>query len=209
MPRSTVLPGADEAFSGRREAMSVLNRHYVFNTPILPPFPPEYEEAFFAMGCFWGAERLFWGQNGVWTTAVGYAGGTTPNPTYEEVCTGRTGHAEVVRVIFDPKRIGYRELLALFWERHDPTQGMRQHADVGTQYRSMLLVVDDAQRAAAEVTRDAYALALAKQGCGRITTTIQPLAAFYYAEAPQQQYLAKNPRGSCELQGTGVACAIG
>ncbi len=209
MQRSTVLPSPDEALPGRRETMAVTNRHYVLNTPILPPFPPEYEEAYFAMGCFWGAERLFWEQDGVWTTAVGYAGGTTPNPTYKEVCTGRTGHAEVVRVVFDPKRIGYRDLLALFWERHDPTQGMRQHGDVGTQYRSMLLVADDTQRAAAEATRDTYASALLEQHCGEITTTIQSLDAFYYAENFHQQYLAKTPRGSCELQGTGVVCARG
>lgn len=160
------------------------------------------------MGCFWGAERLFWGLEGVFTTAVGYAGGGTPNPTYGEVCSGLTGHAEVVRVIFDPTRLGYEALLTVFWEHHDPTQGMRQYADIGTQYRSLIFTTSPAQAALAEATRTAYSQALASRGLGPITTVIAPAPVFYYAEAYHQQYLAKNPTGYCGLKGTGISCPV-
>jgi peptide-methionine (S)-S-oxide reductase len=188
--------------------MPVPARHFVSAHPIAPPFPAGLEVAELAMGCFWGAERLFWETPGVWTTAVGYEGGDTPNPTYDEVCTGRTGHAEVVRVVFDPAKVGYAALLRLFWESHDPTQGMRQGNDVGTQYRSAIFATSPAQRAAAEASRDAYQAALDRAGAGRITTEIREAAPFYYAEAYHQQYLGKNPGGYCGLAGTGVSCPM-
>ena len=182
-------------------------RHFVNGNKLEPPFPG-MEEATFGMGCFWGAERKFWEQKGVYSTMVGYAGGHTENPTYREVCTGRTGHAEVVRVVFDPKVIGYDDLLRVFWENHDPTQGMRQGNDVGTQYRSAIYYADDAQRRAAEASRDAYQERLRKAGYGEITTEIAPVPPFYYAEDYHQQYLAKNPDGYCGIGGTGVACPV-
>jgi len=203
------MPTPEEALPGRRVPVHVTNRHLVLGNPILPPFPAGLEEAVFGLGCFWGAERKFWQTPGVWTTAVGYAGGYTPNPTYEEVCSGRTGHAEVVRVIFDPKQVAWAELLRIFWESHDPTQGMRQGNDVGTQYRSAIYVTSEAQRRAAEASRDAYQRALASAGHGTITTEIREAPVFYYAEDYHQQYLAKNPGGYCGLGGTGVSCPVG
>jgi len=189
--------------------MKVANRHFVLERPLLPPFPGNLEEAVFGMGCFWGVERLFWQLPGVWTTAAGYAGGAVPDPTYEDVCGGRTGHAEVVRVVFDPARIRYEDLLTTFWENHDPTQGARQGNDVGTQYRSLIVVADAAQRQAAEASRAQYQQALSARGLGKITTDIVDPVPFYYAEDYHQQYLAKNPGGYCGLKGTGVVCAIG
>jgi peptide-methionine (S)-S-oxide reductase len=203
------MPSAAQALPGRRQATPVENRHFVNERPIQPPFPTGLETAIFGLGCFWGAERKFWQADGVWTTAVGYAGGHTPNPTYEEVCTGLTGHNEVVLVVFDPKKVSYEALLRLFWESHDPTQGMRQGNDVGTQYRSGIYVTSPAQRAAAEGSRDAYQKVLGKAGYGRITTEIPDAPTFYYAEDYHQQYLAKNPGGYCGLGGTGVACPVG
>jgi peptide-methionine (S)-S-oxide reductase len=203
------LPAAGEALAGRSEKMPVSARHVVSGAPMQPPFPDGIELGTFGMGCFWGAERLFWKQPGVLSTAVGYAGGATPNPTYEEVCSGRTGHAEVVQVAFDPKRVSYDDLLKVFWEGHDPTQGMRQGNDSGTQYRSAIYVHGDAQRIAAEASRDAYAQAIGAVGHGPITTEIAPAPPFYYAENHHQQYLAKNPNGYCGLGGTGVACPVG
>jgi peptide-methionine (S)-S-oxide reductase len=197
-----------DALPGRPEPMPVPARHEVLGTPLEPPFPAGLERAVVGMGCFWGAERVFWQAPGVYTTAVGYAGGFTPNPTYEEVCSGRTGHTEAVLVVFDPATIGYDEVLRLFWENHDPTQGMRQGNDVGTQYRSLVLYEDDAQRAAAEASRAAYARELARAGYGDVTTELAA-GPFYYAEAYHQQYLAKNPNGYCGLGGTGVACPAG
>ena len=202
--RST-LPSAPEALPGRRTPIEVPVEHFVSGHRIVPPFPPAMHEALFAMGCFWGAERLFWTLPGVYATAVGYAGGLTPNPTYREVCTGLTGHAEVVRVIYDPARIGYEALLRAFWESHDPTQGMRQGADEGTQYRSAIFTADDAQREAAEASRRAYQSRLTAAGHAPITTEIAPAPLFYYAEDYHQQYLAKNPDGYCGLGGCGVA----
>ena len=184
-------------------------RHEVLGTPLKGPFPSGVDTAIFGMGCFWGAERIFWEAGGVYTTAVGYAGGFTPNPTYKEVCSGRTGHAEVVLVAFEPASASYEEVLRLFWEGHDPTQGMRQGNDVGTQYRSLILWHDEAQRAAAEASQDAYQEMLTRAGHGTITTEIAPAADFYYAESYHQQYLAKNPGGYCGLGGTGVACPVG
>ena len=203
------MPTAAEALPGRASPMRAPERHFVSGRPLKPPFPAGLEQALFGLGCFWGAERKFWEAPGVHVTAVGYAGGHTPNPTYEEVCTGRTGHAEVVRVVFDPKAISYDALLRLFWESHDPTQGMRQGNDVGTQYRSAIYVYGDAQRHAAEASREAYQRALAKAGHGPVTTEIREDPEFYYAEDYHQQYLAKNPDGYCGLGGTGVACPIG
>jgi len=194
---------------GRDTEMPVPAKHEVLGTPLRGPFPDGVETAIFGMGCFWGAERLFWQADGVYTTAVGYAGGTTPNPTYEEVCSGRTGHTEAVLVAFDTTATSYEEMLKLFWEGHDPTQGMRQGADVGTQYRSALLFNDDAQRIAAEASRAAYQEMLTRAGHGEITTELAPAGEFYYAEAYHQQYLAKNPGGYCGLGGTGVSCPIG
>jgi peptide-methionine (S)-S-oxide reductase len=188
----------------------VTNRHLVLGNPILPPFPDGLQQAVFGLGCFWGAERKFWQTEGVYATAAGYAGGHTPNPTYEEVCSGRTGHTEVVLVVFDPARVSYERLLKIFWESHDPTQGMRQGNDVGTQYRSAIYTSDEAQRAAAEASREAYQRALAASGhAGAITTEIREAPAFYYAEDYHQQYLEKNPGGYCGLGGTGVTCPVG
>jgi len=203
------LPTAAEALPGRPESMSVPERHFVNGHRLAPPYPEGLEVATFGMGCFWGAERAFWTLPGVWSTAVGYAGGPTPNPTYREVCTGRTGHAEVVQVVFDPRRISYDDLLRVFWESHDPTQGMRQGNDVGTQYRSAIYVHSQAQKRAAEAARDAYGRALAAEGMGPIGTEIREAPPFYFAEEYHQQYLAKNPDGYCGLGGTGVACPVG
>jgi peptide-methionine (S)-S-oxide reductase len=189
--------------------MPIPPAHFVNGAPIAPPFPEGLEMALFGLGCFWGAERKFWKAPGVFTTAVGYAGGFTPNPTYKEVCTGATGHTEVVLVVFDPRKTGYDALLTLFWESHDPTQGMRQGNDAGTQYRSAIYVFSDAQQAAAEASRDAYQRALTAAGYGPITTEIAPAPEFYYAEDYHQQYLAKNPNGYCGLGGTGVSCPSG
>jgi peptide-methionine (S)-S-oxide reductase len=199
----------DEALPGRGQRMTVPARHEVLGTPLEPPFPAGLEQAVFALGCFWGAERVFWRAPGVYTTAAGYAGGYTPNPTYEEVCTGRTGHAEAVLVVFDPQQTSYEELLRLFWENHDPTQGMRQGNDAGTQYRSAVYFTSEAQRRAAEESRATYQAQLAAAGYGEITTEIAEAGAFYYAEPYHQQYLQKNPNGYCGLGGTGVACPVG
>ncbi|HVL99494.1 MAG TPA: peptide-methionine (S)-S-oxide reductase MsrA [Egibacteraceae bacterium] len=201
--------GRDQALPGRDTPMGVTRPHAVLGTPLTPPFPATHEQAVFAMGCFWGAERVFWQTPGVFTTAVGYAGGFTPNPTYEEVCSGRTGHAEAVLVVFDPARVSYQELLKHFWEGHDPTQGMRQGNDVGTQYRSAVYTSTDAQLAVAAATREAYQQRLAGAGYGDITTEIREAGPFYYAEDYHQQYLAKNPGGYCGLGRTGVACPTG
>jgi peptide-methionine (S)-S-oxide reductase len=202
----THMPAPQEALPGRAEAMPVVNRHYVNGNPIKPPFPEGLEMAMFGLGCFWGAERKFWQTPGVYSTAVGYAGGYTPNPTYEEVCTARTGHNEVVRVTFDPQKISYGDLLKIFWEAHNPTQGMRQGNDTGTQYRSGIYTCNVSQQAAAEESRTRYQEALTKSGLGTITTEIILAPEFYYAEDYHQQYLAKNPGGYCGLDGTGVTC---
>jgi peptide-methionine (S)-S-oxide reductase len=201
------VPTSDQALPGRDQPLPVPDAHHVNGHPLRPPFPEGLETAMFAMGCFWGAERIFWQAPGVFTTAVGYAAGHTHNPTYEEVCSGMTGHTEAVLVVFDPKAIGYGDLLRLFWESHDPTQGMRQGNDVGTQYRSGIYAYTPEQRALAEASRDAYQAALSETGHGQITTEILDAPAFYYAEAYHQQYLAKNPGGYCGLGGTGVSCA--
>jgi peptide-methionine (S)-S-oxide reductase len=203
------LPTPAEALPGRPDPVPVPERHFVSGARIVPPFPEGHEVADLGLGCFWGAERAFWELPGVYATAVGYQGGLTPNPTYREVCTGRTGHAEVVRVVFDPRRLSYDDLLRAFWESHDPTQGMRQGNDAGTQYRSAIYVHSEAQRRAAEASRDAYGRALRARGFGPITTEIRDAPAFYYAEEYHQQYLAKNPGGYCGLGGTGVSCPIG
>jgi peptide-methionine (S)-S-oxide reductase len=203
------MPDPDQALRGREERMPVPARHEVLGTPLEPPFPEGAELALFGMGCFWGAERVFWQAPGVISTSVGYAGGYTPNPTYEEVCSGRTGHNEVVRVVFDPAVTSYDALLRLFWENHDPTQGMRQGNDVGTQYRSGVYVYSEAQRAAAEASRDAYERRLGEAGFGPITTEITDAPEFFYAEDYHQQYLAKVPNGYCGLGGTGVSCPVG
>jgi peptide-methionine (S)-S-oxide reductase len=202
------IPRREETLPGRAERVPVAARHFVLGTPMEPPFPG-MELALLGMGCFWGAERKFWQMSGVHTTAVGYAGGSTPNPTYREVCSGLTGHAEVVRVVFDPKILSYAALLKVFWESHDPTQGMRQGNDVGTQYRSGIYHYDDSQRRGAETSRVAYQEMLSAAGYGDITTEILPAPEFYYAEDYHQQYLAKNPSGYCGLGGTGVSCPIG
>lgn len=203
------MPSPEDALPGRREALiQPPDRHFVLGTPMVEPFQG-MELAMFGMGCFWGAERKFWQTEGVHSTQVGYAGGYTPNPTYEEVCSGRTGHNEVVRVAFDPNRISYEDLLAVFWENHDPTQGMRQGNDLGTQYRSGIYTYGDAQLASAESCRSAYGAKLHENGYGAITTEICPAPTFYYAEAYHQQYLGKNPNGYCGLGGTGVSCPIG
>ncbi|MBF2074108.1 MAG: peptide-methionine (S)-S-oxide reductase MsrA [Synechococcales cyanobacterium C42_A2020_086] len=198
------LPTPEEALPGRAEEMPVPERHFVNGNPLKPPFPDGMELAMFGLGCFWGAERKFWQQEGVFSTAVGYAAGITPNPTYREVCSGMTGHNEVVRVVYDPTVISYETLLKIFWESHDPTQGMRQGNDVGTQYRSGIYVYSEAQRQAAEASRDAYQQALTQAGYGKITTEILDAPPFYYAEDYHQQYLAKNPGGYCGLGGTNV-----
>ena len=203
--RQIQLPAPGEALPGRDQVMTVTNRHWVHGCPLLPPFPEGLELALLGLGCFWGAERRFWQLEGVWTTAVGYAAGLTPNPSYEEVCTGMTGHNEVVRVVFDPARIGYAQVLKTFWESHNPTQGMRQGNDVGTQYRSGIYYMSEAQRLAAEASRERFAMALAANQRGTITTEILPAPEFYYAEDYHQQYLAKNPGGYCGLGGCGVA----
>ena len=203
------MPDPERAPRGREQRMPVPARHEVLGTPLEPPFPEGAELALFGMGCFWGAERIFWQAPGVISTSVGYAGGYTPNPTYEEVCSGRTGHNEVVRVVFDPSATSYEALLKLFWEGHDPTQGMRQGNDVGTQYRSAVYTYSDAQREAAEASREAYGRRLAEAGHGEITTEITDAPDFYYAEDYHQQYLAKVPNGYCGLGGTGVSCPVG
>ncbi|HZH27683.1 MAG TPA: peptide-methionine (S)-S-oxide reductase MsrA [Azospirillaceae bacterium] len=202
------MPLPSEALPGRDTPMDVPARHAVLGTPMKPPFPDGIGTAVFGMGCFWGAERLFWTLPGVYTTAVGYAGGFTANPTYEEVCSGRTAHAEVVLVAFDPARIGYEQLLQTFWENHDPTQGMRQGNDIGTQYRSCIHVQTPDQRAAAERSRQAYAEALGRAGLDPVTTEIVEAPVFYYAETYHQQYLHKNPNGYCGIGGTGVTCPM-
>jgi peptide-methionine (S)-S-oxide reductase len=207
--RKLAIPGPDEALPGRSTPLAVPKRHLVLDAPLLPPFPAGTAQAMFGMGCFWGAERKFWQASGVVTTAVGYAAGLTPNPTYEEVCSGMTGHNEVVLVVFDPTRTAYAALLRIFWENHDPTQGMRQGNDIGTQYRSGIYCVDPDQTRAAIASRDAFAAALRTAGYGPVTTEIMPAPAFYYAEAYHQQYLARNPNGYCGLGGTGVACPVG
>jgi peptide-methionine (S)-S-oxide reductase len=203
------LPTPEEALPGRAEEMPVPKRHYVNGNSLKPPYPGGMELAVFGMGCFWGAERKFWQLEGVFSTAVGYAAGITPNPTYKEVCSGRTGHNEVVLVVFDPNVISYSELLKVFWENHNPTQGMRQGNDVGTQYRSGIYVYSEEQKKQAEVSRDAYQQALSASGYGEITTEILDAPEFYYAEDYHQQYLAKNPNGYCGLGGTNVACPVG
>lgn len=200
----SALPTADQALPGRSEAMPVPAAHFVNGNALQAPFPAGLEQAVFALGCFWGAERRFWQQAGVWTTAVGYAGGHTPNPTYDETCSGLTGHTEVVLVVFDPQLISYEALLKVFWEAHNPTQGMRQGNDIGTQYRSAIYCYGDAQLAAAQASQAQFQTALEQAGFGPITTEIRPAPPFYYAEAYHQQYLAKNPGGYCGLGGTGV-----
>jgi peptide-methionine (S)-S-oxide reductase len=207
--KPTHMVTAEDALPGRSEPMPVPERHEVLGTPLTPPFPQGLEQAVVGMGCFWGAERVFWRAPGVYTTAVGYAGGFTPNPTYQEVCSGRTGHTEAVLVVFDPKVTSYEEILKLFWENHDPTQGMRQGNDVGTQYRSAVYFMNDAQREAAEASRDMFQRELTQAGYGEISTEIAAAGPFYYAEDYHQQYLAKNPNGYCGLGGTGVACPVG
>jgi len=199
----------DKALPGRSEAMPVPARHEVLGTSLVPPFPEGFEHAIVGMGCFWGAERVFWQAPGVYTTAVGYAGGFTPNPTYEEVCSGRTGHAEVVLLVFDPAKTSYDEMLRLFWENHDPTQGMRQGNDAGTQYRSLILCNTPGERERAERSREMFQQALASSGYSEITTEIADGDEFFYAEPYHQQYLAKNPNGYCGLGGTGVSCPVG
>jgi peptide-methionine (S)-S-oxide reductase len=208
--KSAEMPTPASALAGRASPIPTAERHFVNQRPLKGPYPEGTEIAIFGLGCFWGAERKFWQLgDGIWVTAVGYSGGSTPNPTYEEVCSGRTGHAEVVLVAFDPRRISYEELLKTFWESHDPTQGMRQGNDVGTQYRSGIYVTNAAQRAAAEASKKAYGQALASRGYGPITTEIADAGPFYFAEDYHQQYLAKNPAGYCGLGGTGVAYQIG
>ena len=208
--KHATMPKPEDALPGRsRPSFRLATRHFVSGRELLPPFPEGMELALFGLGCFWGAERRFWQQPGVWVTAVGYAGGFTPHPTYEEVCTGRTGHNEVVRVVFDPRAISYAQLLRVFWERHDPTQGMRQGNDVGTQYRSGIYVYSPEQEEAAIASRESYGTVLGAAGYGPITTEIVQAPEFYYAEDYHQQYLAKNPFGYCGLGGTGVSCPIG
>jgi peptide-methionine (S)-S-oxide reductase len=207
--RKTQMIEPDRALPGRDEPMPVPARHEVLGTPLMPPFPEGLQRAVFGMGCFWGAERVFWQADGVYTTAAGYAGGFTPNPSYEEVCSAATGHAEVVLAVFDPNVTSYEAMLQLFWENHDPTHGMRQGNDVGTQYRSAIYVADEAQRQAAEASKAMYQERLSAAGHGEITTEIADAGPFYYAEDYHQQYLAKNPNGYCGLGGTGVSCPIG
>jgi peptide-methionine (S)-S-oxide reductase len=207
--KPTTMVGPDDALPGRDEPMPVPAAHDVLGTPIAPPFPEGLEQAIVGLGCFWGAERIFWNAPGVYTTAVGYAGGFTKNPTYEEVCSGRTGHTEAVLVVFDPKQTSYDEILRRFWEGHDPTQGMRQGNDRGTQYRSAIYTLDESQHAAAEASRERFQGELGKAGYGEVTTEIAEAGPFYYAEPYHQQYLAKNPGGYCGLGGTGVSCPVG
>jgi peptide-methionine (S)-S-oxide reductase len=205
----TRLVDPADALPGREQPIPTADHHAVLGTPLKPPFPDGFEQAVFGLGCFWGAERVFWQAPGVYTTAVGYAGGFTPNPTYEEVCSGRTGHTEAVLVVFDPAKTSYEEMLRLFWENHDPTQGMRQGNDVGTQYRSAIYWTGEQQRAQAEASRNAYAERLGAAGYPEITTEIAQAGPFYYAEDYHQQYLHKNPWGYCGLGGTGVSCPVG
>jgi len=209
MKKAKSLLSAEQTLPGRASAMPVPPKHFINGNPLKPLFPAGMQQAVFGMGCFWGAERLFWQKPGVYTTAVGYAGGETKNPTYEEVCSGLTNHAEVVLVVFDPKRISYEELLKTFWEGHDPTQGMRQGNDAGTQYRSTIYTYGDEQLKAAQKSKEAFQQALKKKGYSSITTEIRQAPEFYYAEDYHQQYLAKNPNGYCGLGGTGVSCPIG
>lgn len=204
--RKTTMIASAQALPGRTEPIPTAERHFVSGHALKPPFPDGMEEAVFGLGCFWGAERKFWQQPGVHVTAAGYAGGYTPNPTYEEVCANRTGHAEVVRVVFDPKAIGYQQLLKIFWEAHDPTQGMRQGNDVGSQYRSCIFACNPAQLQSAETSLNKYQASLRAAGYPAVTTEIRPAGEFYYAEEYHQQYLAKNPDGYCGLRGTGVRC---
>ena len=207
--RTMEMPTAETALGGRQDAMRVPDRHVVLGTPLEPPFPDGLERAVFGMGCFWGAERKFWELEGVFTTAVGYAGGFTPNPTYEETCSGRTGHTEAVLVVFDPAKVSYETLLRVFWESHDPTQGMRQGNDMGSQYRSAIYTTTPEQAAAAAASKAMFEEALVARGYGAITTEIAPAGPFFYAEGYHQQYLAKNPNGYCGLGGTGVSCPVG
>lgn len=207
--KKTALPDLDEALPGRDREMPVPDAHFVNGSPLKGPFAENLEQAVFALGCFWGAERIFWQTPGVFTTAVGYAGGITPNPDYQEVCTGLTGHTEVVLVVFDPAMTSYGDLLTIFWESHDPTQGMRQGNDVGTQYRSAIFTCSDEQESLARASQQAYQSELNGAGYGKITTEILPLKVFYYAEDYHQQYLAKNPDGYCGIGGTGVSCPVG
>lgn len=207
--RKLTLPSRNEALPGRDTPIAVPDRHFVNGAALCGPFDDHLQQAVFALGCFWGAERIFWQTPGVFTTSVGYAGGITPNPSYEEVCTGNTGHTEVVMVVFDPAEVSYVELLRVFWESHDPTQGMRQGNDSGTQYRSAIYTSDDSQQADARCSMSAYEQQLSEAGYGNITTEILPLDTYYYAEDYHQQYLAKNPGGYCGLGGTGVSCPIG
>ena len=210
MRKTTALPSAAEALPGRAQAIPTATTHFVNGSKLKPPYPAGLEQAVFGLGCFWGAERKFWELgDGIHATAVGYAGGHTPNPTYEETCSGRTGHTEVVLVVFDPKKISYEKLLKTFWESHNPTHGMRQGNDVGTQYRSAIYTYSDAQKKAADESKALYQKALSSKGLGAITTEIKPAGAFYFAEDYHQQYLAKNPAGYCGLGGTGVSCPIG
>jgi len=202
------MPKPGEALPGRPNAIPTAAKHHISKRALKGPYPDGLETAMFGLGCFWGAERLFWQTEGVWVTAVGYAGGYTPNPTYQETCTGLTGHAEVVLVVFDPKVVSYQDLLKVFWEAHDPTQGMRQGNDVGTTYRSAIYTYGQAQQDAAIASRDAYQAALKSAGRDKITTEIAPVPEFYFAEEDHQQYLAKNPYGYCGLKGTGVSCAL-
>lgn len=202
------MPAAGDALPGREATMPVADAHAVLGTPMTPPFPDGFEQAVFGLGCFWGAERIFWQAPGVHTTAVGYAAGQTPNPTYEEVCSGRTGHNEVVLAVWDPSVTSFGEMLKLFWEGHNPTQGMRQGNDIGTQYRSVIYTTNELQRPLVDKSLQEYDQALQQQGMGNVTTEVAPLDAFYYAEEYHQQYLAKNPAGYCGLKGTGVACPV-
>jgi len=208
--QKTQMVSPEDALPGREtRPFAVPQRHFVLDTPLEGPYPDGLETAYFALGCFWGAERKFWETAGVFTTAAGYQGGVTPNPTYEEVCSARTGHAEVVKVVFDPQKVSYADLLKLFWESHDPTQGMRQGNDIGTQYRSAIYVTSDAQKQAALETRDAFQPVLAAGSYGEITTEIADAGEFFYAEDYHQQYLAKNPNGYCGIGGTGMSCPVG
>ena len=207
--KSAELPTPETALPGRAEPLATDANHVISGHPLKGPYPEGFQTAIFGMGCFWGVERIFWQLPGVWVTSAGYSGGITPNPTYEETCTGRTGHTEVVKVVFDPAVITYAELLKAFWENHDPTQGMRQGNDVGTQYRSGIYVTSGEQQAEAQSSRDAYQVALTKAGRGAITTEIEPAGDYFYAEAYHQGYLAKNPAGYCGIGGTGVVCPIG
>lgn len=208
LSKKSSMPKPEEALPGRDQPLPTAETHYVNGNPLKGPYPAGMQSAVFGMGCFWGAERLFWQVPGVWVTAVGYAGGLTPNPTYRETCTGLTGHAEVVLVVFDPAKVSYADLLKLFWENHDPTQGMRQGNDIGTTYRSVVFTTSEVQLEQAKASRDAYEASLVASGRGKVTTEIAPAPEFYFAETEHQQYLAKNPDGYCGLQGTGVSCPI-